>query len=59
MKKITNLYMSAILTTSIFSGYALGKGIEQVQAKEIEKTQKKRYKESRGAKTSRKVYNAR
>ena len=50
--------MSAILTTSIFSGYALGKGIEQVQAKEIENA-KKRYKESRGAKTSRKVYNAR
>lgn len=41
MKKITNLCMSAILTTSIFSGYALGKGIEQVQAKEIEKTQRK------------------
>ena len=34
--------MSAILTTSIFSGYALGKGIEQVQAKEIENA-KKRY----------------
>ncbi|WP_141538334.1 agmatine deiminase family protein [Bacillus thuringiensis] len=41
MKKITNLCMSAILTTSIFSGYALGKGIEKVQAKEIEKTQRK------------------
>lgn len=41
MKKITNLCMSAVLITSIISGYALGKGIEKVQAKEIEKKQRK------------------
>lgn len=32
--------MSAVLTTSIISGYAQIKGIEKVQAKEIEKPQR-------------------
>lgn len=40
MQKITKLCMSAVLTTSIISGYAQVKGIEKVQAKEIEKTQR-------------------
>ena len=58
MKKITNLCMSAILTTSIFSGYALGKGLRKFRRRKL-KNAKKRYEESRGTKTSRKVYNAR
>ncbi|HFJ9285900.1 TPA: agmatine/peptidylarginine deiminase [Bacillus toyonensis] len=40
MQKITKFCMSAVLTTSIISGYAQIKGIEKVQAKEIEKPQR-------------------
>lgn len=41
MQKITKLCMSAVLTTSIISGYAQIKGIEKVQAKEIENRREK------------------
>ncbi len=59
MQKITKLCMSAVLTTSIISGYAQIKGIEKVQAKEIEKPQREDRKKVESAKNSRKVYNAR